>query len=77
METSCAMMNRLLHNRRQVVGACWSCVNYRPEGCIIGRQGWPDIGRRCKATNDCTQGYEYEPGSDEAEARYKMSGRDD
>lgn len=48
-------------------GSCWSCVSYRPEGCVIGRPGWPDIGRLCEPSKDGLPGYEYEPGSDEAE----------
>lgn len=42
---------------------------------MIGLQGWPDIGRRCFPSKDGRPGYEYEPGSDEAEARYELPRR--
>jgi len=39
---------------------CQSCSHTRPDGCAEHRPLWPDVGVAC-------DGFQYEPGSDEAE----------
>lgn len=39
---------------------CWSCAQYRREGCALQRQGWPRIGAKCAA-------FDYEPGTSPGE----------